>query len=65
MAGDPGIPVDPAKVTGNMFISDVVSLPEQTPLLRVAADKGCGFSRGIDMFNEELSLITDFWFNHR
>jgi shikimate dehydrogenase len=62
MSGDPVIPVDATKLKKNMFVSDVVSMPAQTPLLKAAAEIGCSFSPGIDMFNEELAMITKFFF---
>jgi shikimate dehydrogenase len=57
--GDP-LPVDVSKLSGNMFVADVITLPLVTPLLAAAQAKGCRTQNGLDMFNAQGEFLTDF-----
>jgi len=57
--GDP-LPVDPSKIASSAFVADVITMPIVTPLLTAARQKGCGTSTGVDMFNAQVDVITDF-----
>jgi len=57
--GDPS-PVDVSKLTGNMFVADIVTLPLVTPLLAAAQAKGCKTQNGLDMYNAQGDFLTDF-----
>ena len=58
-AGDP-LPVDIARLAYGMFVGDVITVPEVTPLLAAARERGCGTQTGVGMFNEVLGLMVEF-----
>ncbi|MEO3999364.1 shikimate dehydrogenase [Mesorhizobium sp. CAU 1732] len=62
MRPDDPLPVDIAKLSADMFVSDAITLPEITPLLAAARKLGCGISTGADMFEAERQSMLDFWF---
>ena len=57
--GDP-LPVRADRLRPGMFVADVITAPEVTPLLAAARALGCGTSTGVDMFRAQIGLITDF-----
>jgi shikimate dehydrogenase len=57
--GDP-LPVDPATLTSAMFVGDVITAPEVTPLLAAARAKGCRTSTGIEMVKIAVGIQVDF-----
>lgn len=58
-AGDP-LPVDIAGLTPAMFVADVITVPEVTPLLQAARGAGCGTQTGVGMFAAVAQLMVDF-----
>ena len=58
-SGDP-LPVNVARIVHGMFVGDVITVPEVTPLLAAAQQRGCGTLTGVGMFNEVLALMVEF-----
>ncbi|MGV8939287.1 MAG: shikimate dehydrogenase family protein [Allorhizobium sp.] len=58
-AGDP-LPFDGNKLTADMFIGEVITKPEISPLVVRAREIGCGAVTGIDMFVEVRDLMVDY-----
>src|SRR6185437_5257695 len=58
--GDP-LPVDVARLAPPAFAGDVVTVPEMTPFLLAAREKGCRIQTGVDMFQGNLGLMADFF----
>ncbi len=54
------LPVDPAHLTGELFVGDVVAGGSETPLMRIAREKGCGTSDGDAMVRAVLDIMSDF-----
>ena len=57
--GDPS-PVAVAALRPSMFVGDVVTAPEVTPLLRAAREAGCRTATGVQMFRVVQRLMIDF-----
>lgn len=60
-AGDPS-PVDLDAIGPAMFVGDVITAPEMTPLLLAARAADCRFQTGIGMHDASLDLLRDFYF---
>ena len=54
------LPVLADRLEGRMFVADVVTAPEITPMLQAARALGCGTQTGVGMFTAQLELIADF-----
>ncbi len=54
------LPVPTAALSGAMFVADVITAPEVTPLLSAARALGCRTQNGIGMFEAQLELIAGF-----
>jgi shikimate dehydrogenase len=54
-------PVDVDKLEAGVFVGDVITAPEITPLLAVARARGCRTMTGIDMFRAVGERIADFY----
>ena len=61
--GDP-LPVDPAKLTADMFVGCVITAPAISPLIAAARAQGCATSTGTDMFGRVRDLMVDFLLSH-
>ncbi|MEO8739633.1 MAG: shikimate dehydrogenase [Casimicrobiaceae bacterium] len=61
MRDDDAVPVQLERLRPEMFVGDVITVPEVTPLLYAARRAGCRTSTGVDMFNAELDLQLDFF----
>jgi shikimate dehydrogenase len=59
-ANDP-LPLDIAALNVTTFVGDVITVPEITPLLRAARDRGCPIQTGIGMFESNIGLMADFF----
>jgi shikimate dehydrogenase len=59
-ANDP-LPLDTAGLNATTFVGDVITVPEITPLLRAAQDRGCSIQTGIGMFESNIGLMADFF----
>jgi shikimate dehydrogenase len=57
--GDP-LPVRAERLTGQVFVADVITAPEVTPLLAEARRLGSRNSTGADMFEAQVELIAEF-----
>jgi shikimate dehydrogenase len=58
--GDP-LPVTAERLTPAMFVGDVITVPEITPLLAAAREIGCRTATGLDMVNAAIGLMLDFF----
>ena len=58
-AGDP-LPLDVAAFDTSMFVGEVITQPEVTPLLAAARAAGCKTQTGVDMFRAVLVLMVAF-----
>ena len=58
-AGDP-LPLDTSTLDATMFVGDVITQPEATPLLAAARAAGCPTQTGVDMFRAVLVLMVAF-----
>ena len=58
--GDP-LPLQTSGLTPSVFVGDVITAPEITPLLAAARTKGCRTSTGIDMVSAAIGLMLDFF----
>ena len=60
MRPDDPLPFRTDGLDRHMFVGDVITSPEVTPLLAAARRAGCGTTTGVDMFNAALALMVDF-----
>ena len=58
-AGDP-LPVPEATIGAKVFVGDVVTAPDPSPLIAAARRLGCRTSTGVEMFGHVRDLIVDF-----
>jgi shikimate dehydrogenase len=49
------------KLERHMFVGDVITAPEITPLLHAARERGCGIQTGVAMFEASVQLMFDFF----
>lgn len=54
------LPLDPAKLTAQIFVGDVVAGGGETPLMRFARERGCGTADGDAMVRAVLEIMGDF-----
>ena len=59
-AGDP-LPIDIVHLHASMFVGDVITQPELTPLLVAARAAGCQTQTGVDMFHGVRALMMEFF----
>lgn len=59
-ANDP-IPIEIRALSPPTFVGDVVTVPEVTPLLAAARERGCGIQTGVGMFVNSIELMADFF----
>jgi shikimate dehydrogenase len=62
-AGDP-FPVEPARLTPEMFVGCVITSPAVSPIVQAARRIGCKTSVGGDMYAAEQQLMLDFLLQH-
>ncbi|WP_309086173.1 shikimate dehydrogenase [Chelativorans sp.] len=62
MASSDSLPLDVERLDAGAFVSDVITVPEVTPLLQAARERGCGTSTGVEMFLAARRSMYDFWF---
>jgi shikimate dehydrogenase len=58
--GDP-VPVEVDTLSPSTFVGDVITMPEVTPLLAAAQERGCGTQTGVGMFESSIELMADFF----
>jgi shikimate dehydrogenase len=58
--GDPA-PIAVDRLAPSMFVGDVITSPEVTPLLAAARATGCRTATGIDMVTAAIGLMVDFF----
>lgn len=58
-AGDP-LPVEVDKLKSGVFVGDVITAPEVSPLLEIARSMGCRTQTGVGMFLAQRELMLDF-----
>jgi shikimate dehydrogenase len=61
MRPDDPLPFDPQRLDRNAFVADVVLSAAMTPLLRMAASRGCRTLIGTDMLFEQIPAYLDFF----
>jgi shikimate dehydrogenase len=61
MREDDAPPVIFDKLAPGMFVGEVITAPEMTPLLRAARERGCGVQTGVAMFEASIKLMFDFF----
>jgi shikimate dehydrogenase len=54
------LPVDASKLSGHMFVGDVITMPAVTPLLHAARALGCKTQVGAGMFAAVCERMVDF-----
>ena len=54
------LPLRADRLTPDMFVGDVITSPEVTPLLLAARARGCGTQTGIGMFAAGRTMMVDF-----
>ena len=59
-AGDP-LPFDPGRLDPHTFVGEVVLKAEMTPLLEIAARRGCRYQVGTDMLFEQIPAYLEFF----
>ncbi len=57
--GDP-YPLDVARLSADMFVGCVITVPAITPLIATARQLGCATMTGADMFGRVRDLMVDF-----
>jgi shikimate dehydrogenase len=65
MEGSDPVAVDTKRLKPTMFVSDVVTKPEVTPLLQTARALGCAICTGVDMVDAQLPLMVRFYLEAR
>lgn len=60
MRADDPLPVEIEKLAPDMFIGDVITVPEVSPLLAAGRRLGCKTQTGVNMFLAQRDLILDF-----
>jgi shikimate dehydrogenase len=60
MRPDDPLPVEVEKLAPSMFIGDVITAPEVSPLLEAGRRLGCKTQTGVNMFLAQRELIVDF-----
>jgi shikimate dehydrogenase len=61
MKSDDALPFDPARLDPSTFVGEVVLKAEMTPLLEVAAARGCRYQIGTDMLFEQIPAYLEFF----
>jgi shikimate dehydrogenase len=59
-ACDP-LPLEVSRLAATSVVGDVITVPEMTPLLIAAQEKGCRIQTGVGMFQGNLGLMADFF----
>lgn len=58
------LPFDANLLTPEQFVGEVITKPPLTPLLRIAHQRGCRTSDGVEMVNGHAVLMADFLTAH-
>ncbi|VIO71554.1 Shikimate dehydrogenase (NADP(+)) [Bradyrhizobium ivorense] len=61
MSTDDPLPLDSSGLSPTIFVGDVITKPEVTPLLQRARELGCNTQTGVGMFESSVSLMADFF----
>jgi shikimate dehydrogenase len=61
MKADDPLPLDLAGLDATTFVGDVITVPEITPLLEAARDRGCRIQTGVAMFERNIGLMANFF----
>ena len=61
MRADDPLPLEIAGLNAATFVGDVITVPEITPLLRAAQERGCRIQTGVGMFESNIGLMADFF----
>jgi shikimate dehydrogenase len=58
--GQGPMPVEVSRVSGAALVAEVVMMPELTPLLHAAQERGIEIVRGREMMTQQLEAVADF-----
>jgi shikimate dehydrogenase len=61
MGGGDESPARRDKLAASMFVADVITVPEITPLLHAARATGCRIVTGVNMHDASLQIMVDFF----
>jgi shikimate dehydrogenase len=61
MAPDDPMPVEVSRLAATTFVGDVITIPEITPMLRVARGRGCRTQTGVGMFLRVVGRMAAFF----
>ena len=55
------MPIDISRLSGTALVAEVVMVPEVTPMLHVAQERGLAVVRGLEMLTQQVETLGDFW----
>jgi shikimate dehydrogenase len=55
------VPFDPAWLTGDQLVADIIVEPVETPLLRAAAERGARTLGGLGMLTRQAAVAFEIW----
>ncbi|HWD58004.1 MAG TPA: shikimate dehydrogenase [Stellaceae bacterium] len=61
MKADDPLPFDPLRLDPSTFVGEVVLKAEMTPVLEIAARRGCRYQIGTDMLFEQIPAYLEFF----
>jgi len=53
------LPLDVEGLTKSQIVADIIMDPKETPLLKVAKNKGCTIQYGLPMLKNQLKLMVE------
>ena len=59
--GEGPMPIDIYQLSGTALVAEVVMVPEVTPMLHAAQDRGLAVVRGLEMLTQQVETLGDFW----
>ena len=59
--GEGPMPIDISRLSGAALVAEVVMVPEVTPMLHVAQERGLAIVRGLEMLIQQVETLGDFW----
>lgn len=59
--GKGSMPIDVSRLSGTALVAEVVMVPEVTPMLHAAQNRGLAIVRGMEMLTQQVETLGDFW----
>ena len=59
--GEGPMPIDISRLSGTALVAEVVMVPEVTPMLHAAQERGLAVVRGLEMLTQQADTLGDFW----